>query len=161
MVTQGGNPFLTTLGGVQVIMNNRPAALYFVSPGQIAAIVPYGITESVIQVQVVRNGLRAIAYGDGATLDLRFMAANADIQNGDTLVTSGIDGIYTPGLPVAEVTAIEPNPLATFSRVACKPLGGVSNNTRVFVVQGSDALPPRPPEDSEQAPRGRKGRKGG
>ena len=42
-------------------MNNRPAALYFVSPGQIAAIVPYGITESVIQVQVVRNGVSSNA----------------------------------------------------------------------------------------------------
>ena len=53
--------------------------------------------------QVVRNGLRGVAFGagDGATLELRFMAVNADVQNGDVLVTSGIDGIYPPGLPVA------------------------------------------------------------
>jgi uncharacterized protein (TIGR03437 family) len=61
VVTQGGNPFPTTLGGVQVTMNNRPAAIYFVSPGQIAAIVPYGITESVVQVQVTRNGVTSNA----------------------------------------------------------------------------------------------------
>ena len=116
-----------------------------------------------IPVLNARTGMRLVLAGTGVrgVLELQFVPLNADVQKGDQLVTSGIDGIYTPGLPVAEVTAIEPNPLATFSRVACKPLGGVSNNTRVFVVQGSDALPPRPPEDSEQAPRGRKGRKGG
>ena len=31
------------------------------------------------------------------------MAANAEIQNGDRLVTSGIDGTYPPGIPVATV----------------------------------------------------------
>lgn len=61
VVTQGGNVFPTTLGGVQVLMNNRPAALYFVSAGQIAAIVPYGTTESIVQVQVVRNNVTSNA----------------------------------------------------------------------------------------------------
>src|SRR5262249_31223841 len=59
--------------------------------------------EQATPVQVVRNGLRGVLYGDGAALDLRFMAANADIQNGDLLVTSGIDGTYPQGLPVARV----------------------------------------------------------
>ncbi len=116
-----------------------------------------------IPVLNVRSGLRSVLVGTGVhgVLELQFVPLNADVQKGDQLVTSGIDGIYAPGLPVAEVMAIEPNPAATFSRVTCRPLGGVSNNTRVFVVQGSEALPPRPPEDAEQTPRGRKGRKGG
>src|ERR1035437_5105206 len=55
--------------------------------------------DQAIPLQVLRNGLRAVAYGgaEGGMLDLRFMAANADIRNGDTLVTSGIDGTYPPG----------------------------------------------------------------
>ena len=59
--------------------------------------------DQAIPVQVVRNGLRAVAFGAGSSgmLELRFMAANAEIQNGDRLVTSGIDGTYPPGLPVA------------------------------------------------------------
>lgn len=56
VVTRGGVAFPQTLGGVRVLMNNRPAALYFVSPGQIAAIVPYGTSEGVVQVQVERDG---------------------------------------------------------------------------------------------------------
>jgi hypothetical protein len=31
------------------------------------------------------------------------MAANADVQAGDVLATSGVDGVYPPGLPVAKV----------------------------------------------------------
>lgn len=116
-----------------------------------------------IPVLNVRSGLRSVLAGTGinGVLELQFVPLNADVQKGDQLVTSGIDGIYAPGLPVAEVIAIEPNPAATFSKVTCRPLGGVGNHTRVFVVQGSAALPPRPVEDVEQAPRGRKGRKGG
>ena len=115
-----------------------------------------------IPVLNVRTGMRSLLAGTGVrgVLELQFVPLNADVQKGDQLVTSGIDGIYTPGLPVAEVMAIEPNPAATFSRVTCKPLGGVSNNTRVFVLQGSDVLPPRPPED-EATPRGRKAKKSG
>jgi len=61
VVTPGGVAFPTSLGGVQVFMNNRPAALYFVSPGQIAAIVPYGTTEGVVQIQVNRGGVTSNA----------------------------------------------------------------------------------------------------
>src|SRR2546423_12497383 len=59
--------------------------------------------DQAIPVQVVRNGLRAVAFGGGPSgmLELRFMPANAEIQNGDRLVTSGIDGTYPAGLPVA------------------------------------------------------------
>jgi rod shape-determining protein MreC len=114
-----------------------------------------------IPVLNVRSGLRSALAGTGAhgVLELQFVPLNADVQKGDQIVTSGIDGIYPAGLPVAEVVAIEPNPSATFSRVTCKPLGGVASRTRVFVVHGDKALPPRPAEPQDTAPRGRKGRK--
>jgi rod shape-determining protein MreC len=92
---------------------------------------------------------------------MQFVPLNTDVQKGDQLVTSGIDGIYTAGLPVAEVISIERNAASTFAKVVCRPLAGVGSHMRVFVVQGSGALPPRPPEDVEKAPRGRKGRKSG
>ena len=111
----------------------------------------------------VRSGLRSVLAGTGVhgVLEMQFVPLTADVQKGDQLVTSGIDGIYAPGLPVAEVISIEPNPASTFSKVICRPLGGVGSHTRVFVVHGSEALPPRPPEDAEKAPRSRKGRRGG
>src|SRR5215470_16372803 len=60
-------------------------------------------------VEVVRNGLRAVIYGGGdrGTLELSYTAANTDVQVDDLLVTSGLDGTYPPGLPVAKVTKVE------------------------------------------------------
>src|SRR6185369_12885710 len=84
--------------------------------------------DHVVPVQVVRNGLRAIAFGGGASgmLELRFTAGNAEIQNGDRLVTSGIDGIYPAGLPVATVVRIERDAEHSFARVICRPAGSIA-----------------------------------
>ena len=48
-------PFPTTLGGVQVLINNIPAPIYYVSSTQVSAIVPFEITTPVAQIQVVNN----------------------------------------------------------------------------------------------------------
>lgn len=111
----------------------------------------------------VRSGLRSVLAGTGVhgALELQYVPMSADVQKGDQLVTSGIDGVYAAGLPVAEVVSIEPNPATTFARVICKPLGGVARNKRIFVVHGSEAMPPRPQEESDKAPRGRRGKRGG
>jgi len=92
--------------------------------------------EQAIPVQVVRNGLRAIAFGAGSSgmLELRFMAANAEIQNGDRLVTSGIDGTYPPGLPVATVARIERDAAYAFARIVCQPAAGVESGGYVLVL---------------------------
>ena len=116
--------------------------------------------EQATPVQVVRNGLRAIAYGDGATLDLRFMAANADIQNGDILVTSGIDGTYPAGLPVATVQEVERNAAFMFARISAQPAAGVNRYRQVLVLTAS-APHPENPGFEEPAPQRKRGRKGG
>jgi rod shape-determining protein MreC len=94
--------------------------------------------EQAIPVQVVRNGLRAVAFGAGSSgmLELRFMAANAEIQNGDKLVTSGIDGTYPPGLPVATVARIERDAAYAFARIVCQPAAGVESGSYVLVLEG-------------------------
>jgi rod shape-determining protein MreC len=56
------------------------------------------------------------------TLELRFMAANADVQAGDLLTTSGVDGVYPPGLPVARVERVERRNDSAFARIYCTPL---------------------------------------
>ena len=101
-----------------------------------------------IPVQVVRNGLRAIAFGGGASgmLELRFSAGNAEIQNGDRLVTSGIDGTYPAGLPVATVVRIERDAENSFARVICRPAAGVDRGRYVLVLSDETARPPKPEE---------------
>ncbi|HEY7742134.1 MAG TPA: rod shape-determining protein MreC [Burkholderiales bacterium] len=113
-----------------------------------------------VPVQNVRNGLRAVISGTGSdgVLELRFIALNADYQSGDELVTSGIDGVYPAGLPVARVESIERSPEQVFARITCAPLGGVANHAHLFVVTGSRELPPPPPVEKKQA-RGKKPRK--
>ena len=100
--------------------------------------------EQATPVQVVRNGLRAIAYGDGVALDLRFMAANADIQNGDILVTSGIDGTYPSGLPVARVSRVERDQAYAFAKIQCVPIAGTDKHRQVLVLAQPADLPPPP-----------------
>jgi rod shape-determining protein MreC len=104
--------------------------------------------DQAIPVQVMRNGLRAIAFGGGAsgTLELRGMAANADIQNNDRLVTSGIDGTYPAGLPVATVTRIERDAENAYARVVCRPAAGVDRGRFVLVLSDETVKPPRPEE---------------
>ncbi len=116
--------------------------------------------DQAIPVQVVRNGLRAIAFGGGASgmLELRFMSANADIQGSDRLVTSGVDGIYPPGLPVATVLRIERDAENAFARVLCRPVAGVDRGRFVLVLGRDAALPPRPEELQAGKDRARRGR---
>jgi uncharacterized protein (TIGR03437 family) len=53
----GGQPFPTSLGNVQVSINSIPCPIYFVSPGQINVIVPYGVgTFAPARIQVTSNG---------------------------------------------------------------------------------------------------------
>ena len=114
-----------------------------------------------VPVQNVRNGLRAVLSGTGGdgALELRFIPLNADFESGDELVTSGIDGVYPPGLPVAKVASIERSADQIFARVTCTPLAGVANYAQLLVVSGSRELPPRPVDEKKQV-RGKKPRKG-
>ena len=108
--------------------------------------------EQAIPVMNVRTGARSVAYGDpsahGALLELRFMAGNADVQIGDLLTTSGVDGVYPPGLPVAKVEKIERRAESGFARILCSPQALVEGARHVMVVRAVSAqIPSRPPED--------------
>lgn len=116
-----------------------------------------------IPVQVARTGQRAVlaGAGDGA-LELKFLSANADIQRGDALVTSGLDGIYLPGLPVARVETIDRDTSFSFARIECAPLAGVERHGQVLVLGRRPPPPPMPEADDAPAakPKGRKGHAG-
>jgi rod shape-determining protein MreC len=114
--------------------------------------------EQAVPIQVLRSGLRGVTFGigyDGA-LELRFMPVNADIQNGDVLVTSGIDGTYPPGLPVAVVSNIERNAAYAFARITCTPAAGVSSFGQLLIVSADRVLPPNPLAQEEPPTRARK-----
>jgi len=108
--------------------------------------------EQAIPVQVLRNGLRSVAYGRGQSglLDLRFVAPNADIQVGDVLITSGMDGVYPAGLAVAKVIRVENSAAGAFGGVICQPLAGIDRHRQLLILMSLPELPPRPPGESDK-----------
>ena len=122
--------------------------------------------DQAIPVLNTRTGARSVAYGDptGRTggLELRFMANNADVQPGDILTTSGVDGVYPPGLPVAKVDNVERR-TDTFARIACSPQALVAGARHVMVMNPVSAqIPQRPPiEHAMPLPQRKKSGPGG
>ena len=114
-----------------------------------------------IPVQNVRTGARSVAFGDasahGGGLELRFMAANADLQEGDLLTTSGVDGVYPPGLPVAKIDRIERRADSAFARIHCVPVGHVTAARYVLVLAPTGGqFVPRPAPVANASPAAKK-----
>ena len=145
--------------------------------GQVTAVTPFSAEvtlltdkDQAIPVMVVRNGLRTVVYGAGqrGLLAIPFLPTNADIQKGDELVTSGIDGTYPPGLAVATVQDIDQAAALAFSRISASPKAGVENHRYLMILTtypGADypksPLPEagqKTPKESAAARRGRGGK---
>ncbi|MFN3438113.1 MAG: rod shape-determining protein MreC [Acidovorax sp.] len=117
--------------------------------------------DQAIPVLNVRTGARGVAYGDpvaghGGGMELRFMPANADVREDDLLTTSGVDGLYPSGLPVARVVRVERRADSAFARIYCMPLAQVQGARHVVVLKPlADNVLPRPePVQTAPAKRG-------
>jgi rod shape-determining protein MreC len=124
--------------------------------GQVTRVLPLAsevtlITDKnqAVPVQNLRTGARSVLFGVGRddTLELRFMPVNADIQVGDNLVTSGIDGIYPAGFPVATVAAVDRSATNAFARIDCAPAAGVNRGSLVLLVLEKRNLPQKPADE--------------
>lgn len=109
--------------------------------------------DQVIPVLNARTGARYVAFGQpgekGDGLELRYTLSSADIDEGDLLVTSGVDGVYPAGLPVARVTKVERRAESSFNRILCEPLARIEGVLQVLVLaQVGSQLPPRPEADA-------------
>jgi len=106
-----------------------------------------------VPIQVLRTGLRAVVFGSGniSNLELRYMPISSDLQVGDVLITSGIDGTYPPGLPVAKVIQIERDPSHPFAQILCAPLAGVDQQRQLMIISGLHKLPPLPTAEIQAA----------
>ncbi|CAL8472382.1 rod shape-determining protein MreC [Caballeronia sp. S22] len=104
--------------------------------------------DQAVPVQIARTGLRSVIYGTpkGDTLDLRFVPISADVQAGDELVTSGLDGIYPPGLRVAKVLRVDKQADTAFARVVCVPIAAVRGARQLLVLHYNVNVPPNPIE---------------
>ncbi|MFM9835032.1 MAG: rod shape-determining protein MreC [Methylophilaceae bacterium] len=129
--------------------------------GQVTRVYPFSsevtlITDKdlSIPIQIERNQLRAIAFGEGNnTLDIPYLPTNVDIKEGDKLVTSGIDGIYPAGLAVATVTKIQQNQESPFAKIICTPIAEVTNHLQLLLLdlpEDKEAELPQEPAPTEK-----------
>ena len=124
--------------------------------GQVTRVYPYlsEVTlltdrEQAIPVLNSRTGARGVAYGDpsprGGMMELRYMSATEDVKEGDLLTTSGVDGVYPPGLPVARVLHVERRADSAFARIYCRPIAQIEGTRHVMLLKSvADQLPARP-----------------
>lgn len=92
-----------------------------------------------VPIQIKRTGERAILFGDGSnrTATLRYLPNNTDIRAGDLLITSGLDGLYPAGLPVATVTHVDFATNRAFASVICQTLSAVDRNRHVLILNSA------------------------
>ncbi|WP_088280928.1 rod shape-determining protein MreC [Ideonella sp. A 288] len=105
--------------------------------------------DAAIPVLNTRTQQRSAAFGgiEGG-MELRFIAGNADVQVGDTLTTSGVDGIYPPGLTVGRITRVDRRADSGFARILVAPSAVIDDVRYLLVLEPLGAqLPPRPEPD--------------
>lgn len=147
-------------GAQQGIQNGAPVVNEDGMVGQVTRVFPMqsevtllSDKDQAVPVQIARTGLRSVIYGTpkGDTLDLRFVPISADVQTGDELVTSGMDGVYPPGLPVAKVVRVDKQADTAFARVICLPVAPIRGARDLLVLHYELKLPPNPVVVEEEA----------
>jgi uncharacterized protein (TIGR03437 family) len=138
-------PFPTTLGNVQVTVNGVPAPVYYVTPAQLSAIVPYGVVGSIAKVQVFNNNVpsnavtewisntapgvltqsqNGLGYGDVIHLDGTLVNAKSPAQIGET-VSVFLTGLGAVNPTIADGAAGPTGSLANAVATITAYIGGV------------------------------------
>ena len=125
--------------------------------GQVLAVTPANSTvilisdpSHAIPVQVVRTGLRAIAYGTGRIdlLEVPSIPLSADLRVGDVLETSGIGGRFPAGFKVGTVERLHPDDTRLFVVAEVRPAARLDRGGEVLLVWNT----PVPRQDDEIGP---------
>lgn len=109
----------------------------------------------IIPVNLPRSGIRSVATGtgDGQQVELKYLNINAEVEVGDVIVTSGLDGIYPSGLPVARVNRVERAGSGQFPRITSTPIAPIGSLRHVLVILvDQELIPPAPRELEKHTP---------
>jgi rod shape-determining protein MreC len=110
------------VGKVQTVLPGTAKVLLLTDPG------------STIAVRVMRNREEGLLEGKLVNCSLKYVSYYVDIQEGDILVTSGLDGIYPKGLAVASVVKVSKNEANTFQTVMAEPAVRLSRLEEALVL---------------------------
>jgi rod shape-determining protein MreC len=103
-------------------------------------------SEHALPVQVLRSGVRSIALGTGRAnaLELPYVPQNYDVKVGDVLVTSGLDGVFPFGLPVARITKVDRDPTQPLAQIFAAPLARIESDREVLFIWARPGHPAAP-----------------
>src|SRR5690606_9089123 len=122
--------------------------------GQLARVGPWSgelmlITdpEAAVPVEIVRNGVRAIAVGTGSAeeLNLPLLPSSADVRAGDLLITSGHGGVFPAGIPVGTVTESRRDPDELLAHVRARPAASIAGSRQLLALWFDRSHPSAPP----------------
>jgi rod shape-determining protein MreC len=111
------------VGKVQTALPGTAKILLLTDPG------------STLAVRVQRNREEGLLEGKLVRCALKYVSYYADIQEGDLLVTSGLDGIYPKGLPVARVVKVTKHEASAFQTVVAEPAVSFSRLEEALVLR--------------------------
>ncbi len=99
-----------------------------------------------VPVEILRNGVRTVAEGTGNEDELRLslLPATADVKAGDTIVTSGLGGVFPAGIPVGTVIQAVRDPDDILARVRIKPRAALGRDRQVMALWFNPANPGAP-----------------
>jgi len=156
---EGADPFSRKLfidrGAAQGVVAGAPVVTPQGVLGQVTRVFPLSSQVTLIvdkdfaiPVLNARTQARAAAFGGagGDALELRFLTPNADVKEGDEMITSGVDGVYPAQLSVARVTAVERHAESGFARVLLEPSARIDGVRQVLVLEPVGLQQPQPQE---------------
>jgi rod shape-determining protein MreC len=123
-----GTPVATHLGVVGRVLRSGPHT------ASVLLLVDSGSRVSVISHDNRTQGV-LVGGGPGNPLEVRYVAVNAKLDEGEILVTSGLDGAFPKGLPVARVITVTPPDLSMFQGVLAAPLVDFESLEEVLLMQ--------------------------
>lgn len=121
--------------------------------GQIVQVMPTYSTvllltdpDHAVPVMVQRSGVRLLASGNGRSdqLQLVNVPLNADIKDGDVVVTSGLGGRFPPGFPVGTVADLHADDSRTFLVGELRPAAHLDRGRNVLLLKAAAAVPAVP-----------------
>lgn len=142
-------------GSTQGVILGSPVMDQFGVLGQVTRVYPLTsevtlVTDKDAAVPVVnqRTQQRGVAYGAPRhhAMELRFMASNADVQVGDVLKTSGLDGVYPAGMLVAKVVSVDRRADSAFARIHLQPVAQPDRPHHVLLLQPMALEQPERPD---------------
>jgi rod shape-determining protein MreC len=84
---------------------------------------------------VQRSRARGVVIGKGGSIcSLEFSQRGEDVRTGDTVLTSGIGGVFPKGLPIGEITMVKKGEFGIFQTVNIRPFVNISRLEEVLVV---------------------------